>query len=281
MSEGGLQQRAAVLGRSGRSAALCGRERLARPGRARAVHPESDNAPARGAQFLRQQGLFESREELQQREDVLGRLAAVAVDWVRAVTRALALGDDFADMSHAKIQTFGSYRLGVHGPGAAARAGGADRDGVAVRLGCLREALLRAPFWSVWPRSYSDSALKWHGACNWCPCCLADMQTVPSGSGCLFRMSRTHRHGPTGGVPGGLGADIDTLCIGPRHVTREDHFFGQEPYCLERILTARPPWAPMQEVFVARAAWGRSYRAGQRSERMRACAGSHALRAPA
>ena len=71
------------------------------------------------AQFLREQGLFETREELQQREDVLGRLAAVAVDWVRKVTRALALGDDFAEMSRATIQTFGSYRLGVHGPGAA------------------------------------------------------------------------------------------------------------------------------------------------------------------
>ena len=70
------------------------------------------------AQFLREQGLFETREELQQREDVLGRLAAVAVDWVRKVTRALALGDDFAEMSRATIQTFGSYRLGVHGPGA-------------------------------------------------------------------------------------------------------------------------------------------------------------------
>ena len=71
------------------------------------------------AQFLREQGLFETREELQQREDVLGRLAAVAVEWVRKVTRALALGDDFAEMSRATIQTFGSYRLGVHGPGVA------------------------------------------------------------------------------------------------------------------------------------------------------------------
>ena len=50
---------------------------------------------------------------------MLGRLAAVAVEWVRKVTRALALGDDFAEMSRATIQTFGSYRLGVHGPGAA------------------------------------------------------------------------------------------------------------------------------------------------------------------
>ncbi|KAK9846007.1 hypothetical protein WJX81_008275 [Elliptochloris bilobata] len=110
--------------------------------------------------FLHEQGLFESREELQQREDVLGRLAAVAVEWVRKVTRALALGDDFAEMSRATIQTFGSYRLGVHGP----------------------------------------------------------------------------------------GADIDTLCIGPRHVTREKHFFGQEPYCLERILSEMPEVSELHPV---------------------------------
>ena len=58
----------------------------------RAAHVARHRLCAR-AQFLREQGLFETREELQQREDVLGRLAAVAVDWVRKVTRALALGD--------------------------------------------------------------------------------------------------------------------------------------------------------------------------------------------
>lgn len=32
------------------------------------------------------------------------------------------------------------------------------------------------------------------------------------------------------------GDDIDTLCVGPAWCTREQHFFGQEHYCLEAML---------------------------------------------
>merc|ERR1712050_316019 len=37
------------------------------------------------------------------------------------------------------------------------------------------------------------------------------------------------------GVHGPL-SDVDILCIGPKHITRNNHFFGKEKFCLEFIL---------------------------------------------
>lgn len=68
-------------------------------------------------QYLKEQGLFESVEEAQLREDVLGQLDQLVKEWVSKVADVLGLGEE----GSAKIFTFGSYRLGVHGPGASQR----------------------------------------------------------------------------------------------------------------------------------------------------------------
>ncbi|KAI0722730.1 polymerase [Earliella scabrosa] len=66
---------------------------------------------------LRRQGVFESEEESKRREIVLGRLAALIKKFVRRVSLARGLSESAADNAGGKIYTFGSYRLGVHGPG--------------------------------------------------------------------------------------------------------------------------------------------------------------------
>lgn len=98
--------------------------------------------------YLVDVGLHESPEEAVSREEVLGRLDRIVKIWVKSVSRAKGLNEQLVKDANAKIFTFGSYRLGVHGP----------------------------------------------------------------------------------------GADIDTLCVGPRHATREEDFFGE----LYRMLLEMP-----------------------------------------
>ncbi|KAI0776173.1 polymerase [Trametes elegans] len=68
-------------------------------------------------QELRRQGVFESEEESKTREIVLGRLAALIKKFVHRVSLARGLSEAAATAAGGKIYTYGSYRLGVHGPG--------------------------------------------------------------------------------------------------------------------------------------------------------------------
>ncbi|KAF8659131.1 hypothetical protein AX16_001901 [Volvariella volvacea WC 439] len=66
---------------------------------------------------LRRQNTFESEEESRRRELVLGRVDALVKKFVRKVAEARGLSEAAAASAGGKIFTFGSYRLGVHGPG--------------------------------------------------------------------------------------------------------------------------------------------------------------------
>ena len=48
---------------------------------------------------------------------MLGRLAALVKKFVRTVSMARGMSEAAAEAAGGKIFTFGSYRLGVHGPG--------------------------------------------------------------------------------------------------------------------------------------------------------------------
>jgi poly(A) polymerase len=62
--------------------------------------------------------LYESREESRKREEVLGRLNDVIKFFIYKTAIKKGIPDEVAKETGGKIFTFGSYRLGVHGPGA-------------------------------------------------------------------------------------------------------------------------------------------------------------------
>ncbi|KAH1237842.1 Nuclear poly(A) polymerase 2 [Glycine max] len=68
--------------------------------------------------FLAVSGLYESKEEAAKREEVLHRLGEIVKNWVKQLTRLRGYTDQMVEDANAVILTFGSYRLGVHGPGA-------------------------------------------------------------------------------------------------------------------------------------------------------------------
>lgn len=68
--------------------------------------------------FLRKTGVFESDDEQEKREAVLGQLNLLVKQFVREVGEEKGLPEGFLQESGGNIFTFGSYRLGVHGKGA-------------------------------------------------------------------------------------------------------------------------------------------------------------------
>ncbi|KAL9226856.1 hypothetical protein vseg_002621 [Gypsophila vaccaria] len=63
-------------------------------------------------------GLYESKEEGEKRVEVLDRIHEIVKGWVKQLTRQRGYTDQMVEDANALIFTFGSYRLGVHGPGA-------------------------------------------------------------------------------------------------------------------------------------------------------------------
>ncbi|CAN1836832.1 Nuclear poly(A) polymerase 4 [Linum perenne] len=68
--------------------------------------------------FLVDSGLYETKEEAAKREMVLDRIRQIVKNWVKQLTRLKGYTDQTVEDANAVIFTFGSYRLGVHGPGA-------------------------------------------------------------------------------------------------------------------------------------------------------------------
>ncbi|XXG63591.1 hypothetical protein AAC387_Pa05g1742 [Persea americana] len=68
--------------------------------------------------FLVASSLYESKEEAIKREEVLGQIDQIVKAWVKQLTRQRGYTEQMVEDANAVIFTFGSYRLGVHGPSA-------------------------------------------------------------------------------------------------------------------------------------------------------------------
>lgn len=69
-------------------------------------------------EFLVSAGLYESSEDGSLRKEVLAQIDQIAKAWVKRITHERGYGEQLGEEANAKIYTFGSYRLSVHGPGA-------------------------------------------------------------------------------------------------------------------------------------------------------------------
>ncbi|KAG5601981.1 hypothetical protein H5410_033351 [Solanum commersonii] len=157
--------------------------------------------------FLVGAGLYESAEEAAKREGVLCQLKQIVKDWVKDLTRLRGYNDQMVEDANAVILTFGSYRLGI----------------------LLQE--LFAQKHSVGACHWEEFFFfGWMGGLGGCAVlyALCVLEAAPA--------SLTHVHGP--------GADIDTLCVGPSYVNREDDFF----FVLHNILVEREEVTELQPV---------------------------------
>ncbi|TVU33152.1 hypothetical protein EJB05_24938 [Eragrostis curvula] len=68
--------------------------------------------------FLVDEGLYEGKEESAKREEVLCELGQIVKEWVKQLTSKKGYAEQLVEQANAVLFTFGSYRLGVHGPGA-------------------------------------------------------------------------------------------------------------------------------------------------------------------
>jgi len=68
--------------------------------------------------LLRDSGVYEAAEETARREEVLRRLDQIIKDWVKLLTRQKGYTEKTVEEANGIVRTFGSYRLGVHGPNA-------------------------------------------------------------------------------------------------------------------------------------------------------------------
>lgn len=68
--------------------------------------------------FLHKENRYPPQEENIKREEVLSKLHDIIGEWVKECSMTQGLSEELSAQVGFKIVTFGSYRLGVHGPGA-------------------------------------------------------------------------------------------------------------------------------------------------------------------
>ena len=69
-------------------------------------------------EFLVSVGLYESQEDDTLRKEVLSQIDQIVKVWVKQIAGNRGYSEQVVQEANAKIFTFGSYRLSVHGPGA-------------------------------------------------------------------------------------------------------------------------------------------------------------------